>query len=915
MMDEEKTEESSKESDEAINLNMNFDFLKNKKFQIVVVIFVFALIAVLAFSMRVSNLHLLVDHTTGNYTLSDPDAMYWLRLEGHLLATGNLNGIDTMRNPGLNVPYNHEFLVYTIVGVYKFLHNFNPGLTYQLVDTVYPAYAFLISLAVFFFLIYFLTKSKTASLIGSFLLAYSPAFLFRTITGVSGHEALGTMFLFATFLVFLLSLKRFGKNWKETTLWGVLTGFFITITYVSWNGTANFMFLILPIALFLFYVYNLRKGIERKEKFLLFYVLMIFVSLVTTYFFHSAPHYISHFFFIPTGVLIPGFFLFALIDTAFDYFKIKSFRKVKESRYRLLITGILTVITGIIFLAIFKGEGFNVIGGVYDKLIHPLSQARVALTVAYYAQPYLTDFQSQVMLPLFWLFIVGSSFLLFEMSKGVKSLKKRLYLTVGSIISLFAILFSRYSSTSTFNGVNFISQFVYFLGFLGLAAYLIFIYKDSKEKIDTSLIFLFSWMIIMLVTIRAAQRTIFLVVPYMVVIASYLIIKSWNHFKGSKKETQKYIYGIIFILAILLAFAFIFGNPFKSTPGGYYLSNAQAQSTGPLMNTYWQNAMAWVRNNTAPDSVFLSWWDYGYQIQTAGHRTTVLDGGNFNAYWDYLMGRYVLTTPNPNTAYSFMKTHNVSYFLMDPSDIGKYSAYSSIGNAANTSDRASYLPTLVSNPSQSQETSNGTTRIYQGGFYLDSDLIINVSGQPFLLPQGSAALGAILIQYTNTSASQPQGVYVYNNQQYEEPIRYLYVNGNLIDFHKGVNATVYVYPNVLNQRFDSTGAAMYLSSKTQDSLVAQIDLMNDPHGWYKNLKLVEQAGPYPFNFYYNRFQAPVRIWYVNRSAMTNILTRPEFMATSGVYGADDNLTFTTNAQVNSNTPMIPVNMSSINSSL
>ncbi len=161
-----------------------------------------------------------------------------------------------------------------------------------------------------------------------------------------------------------------------------------------------------------------------------------------------------------------------------------------------------------------------------------------------------------------------------------------------------------------------------------------------------------------------------------------------------------------------------------------------------------------------------------------------------------------------------------------------------------------------------------------------------------LLPSGSAGLGAIAVRERNSSYTQPIGVYIYNNQQYQLPIRYMYIGGKLLDFNSGIDATVYIYPSVENQQLNLQGAAMYLSSKTENSLVAQIYLMKDPNNLYPELTLVDEESPYPFNFYYNGFQGPIRIWKVNTSAMSNVLARPEFLAPDGIYGGDDNLTFT-----------------------
>jgi len=60
---------------------------------------------------------------------------------------------------------------------------------------------------------------------------------------------------------------------------------------------------------------------------------------------------------------------------------------------------------------------------------------------------------------------------------------------------------------------------------------------------------------------------------------------------------------------------------------------------------------------------------------------------------------------------------------------------------------------------------------------------------------------------------------------------------------------------------------------------------------YPELRLVEESGVYPLNFYYNGFMGPVRIWEVHTDEMEGILVRDEFLRTSGSYGEFDNLTF------------------------
>ena len=652
------------------------NLLKNKKVQIGLTVLILLVIILFSTMMRLSNLSLLIDKTTGNYTLSDPDALYWLRLEGNLLQSGNLNGIDALRYPSLNITYTQELLPYIVVDIYKIIHPFNSSITYQFIDTIYPAYAFAISLVIFFFLVYVLTKSKIAALIASAFLAYSPAYLFRTISGVSGHEALGILFLFVVFLVFILGLRKFHKNWKQTIIWGAVIGFFTTFSLAAWGGTINFILLILPLTLLWYYLFNIEEdNIKLKQKFVTFYLIWIIASLLTTFLVHLNPLRLSSIFLSTAGILVPFVLMFIIFDSMITRYKI-----VKKQKFRLLISAIATLFVGLLGLEIAGKGGFDLIGKIYSLLIHPIGASRIGQTVAYYTQPYLDSFKSQISAPLFYLFLLGIGLVCIEMIKKVKTVKHRVILAILEIISVVAILFSRYSSGSMLDGVNFISQLIYFLGFIILISCILWIYYKDRHKIDESIIFIFSWMIVMLITVRAAQRTIFIIVPFIAFVGAYFIVKTIEQIKKLKGKDIKYVLGILFVISLILSFGYLFGNPLAQSMGAISSSQIQAQQTGPLMNDQWQQAMAWVRDNTPKDSVFIHWWDYGYILQTVGLRTTVLDGGNVNSYWDHLMGRYVLTTPNPNTALSFMKSHNVSYLLIDFSDFGKYSAYSIIGS-------------------------------------------------------------------------------------------------------------------------------------------------------------------------------------------------------------------------------------------
>jgi len=465
------------------------------------------------------------------------------------------------------------------------------------------------------------------------------------------------------------------------------------------------------------------------------------------------------------------------------------------------------------------------------------------------------------------------------------------------------ILFSRISPSHLFNGENFVSGLFYFVSLVAFFGYLIYVYFKEKIKIKPELIILFSWMIFILISAKGAVRLFFAITPFMCFAVAYFLINIFNYFKKSKDDFLKMALGIFLIIIIILTIINI--NGFVQA------SSSQAKYTGPSASIQWQNAMEWVRENTPEGSIFVHWWDYGYWVEYLGERPSLTDGGHAIGFWDHLIGRYVLTTPDPNTALSFMKTHNVSYLLVDPTELGKYPAYSKIGSNDLGEDRFGQIPVITLNQQQTYENEDGIVKVYDGGFANDEDLIYNYQGNEILLPANQAFIAAITFQETTDSSGenqidQPNVVFIYNNQQISVPLRYAYFENSLIDFGGGIEAGIRIIPKVdqISEgiNVDQEGALIYLSPKTFKGLIGQLYIFNNALENYDSLTLVKsEQDPIVANLnsvggnlgdfiYFGGFRGSINIWEV--SYPLNIVEREEFLRTSGEYAEFDNLIFT-----------------------
>ncbi len=865
------------------------EFFKQKKVQNSLIIIVLLLTIILGTYIRVQNLDSLKDQTTGEYIPLALDPYYFLRIAETKLEMGGLPEFDSMRFPAIQKKWHPEILPDVVIGIYKIGDIFS-DISLQKADVLYPVIFFILGLIAFFFMARELTKSKWIALISSIILAFIPSYLYRTMAGFADHEAIGMFAFFIAIFVFAFSLKKIKKN---PLIWGILSGLASVFVIVSWGGIAKFLFMIFPLTIFLIWFTN-----KEKKNILFFYfswiVSSVLIGGLTKYGFSE----ILNRFLMNTQGLI-GLFVFGFITV--DYILInnkKIFEKLRiKEKYRTIWTLGITIVLGLIVLLIFKSE---FLGDLINKLLHPFGQGRVGLTVAENRQPYLNNWIGNIGRYLFWLFFGG---LIFWGIKNSKKLgKNKAKTNIIWIVFVCGIVFSRISNSSMLNGENFISRLFYFGAIILFFGYLIQQYFKNELKIKKEDALLFSFIFFMLIAARGAVRLFFVITPLVSLMGGYFVIGSFKLLKNKNKDEMIKMFK--WVLVILACFGLIMG-----VITSYNVSLNQSQNTGPSANYQWQNSMSWVKNNTSEDSIFLHWWDYGYWVQTLGGRPTIADGGFHPEYLVHNIGRYILTTPKPESAFSFMKSNNVSYLLIDQTDLGKYGAYSKIGsNGTNSNwDRFSNLPIGNLDKSQIQETSNMTMRVYPLGAGVDKDIVYKKDNETIFIPGPTydeigtpnymSVVVGVIIKTTEKNGTkeilQPEVAYYYNERQYRLPLRYVYFQGKIYDFEKGVDAIVRVVPSVSQSNekigIDKMGSVIYLSPMVSKSLFARLYLMDDPFNQYETLKLahseddmivsmLKDQGAISEDFViYGGFRGPIKIWSVDYPE--NIKVVPEMTRT------------------------------------
>lgn len=795
--------------------------------------FCLLLIIILSVYVRTSNIDNLKDITTGNYTLGpDLDPFLYLRNAQEIVATGTVANPDMMWAAPLGSPSYAEtsLMPWTIVGLYKFLNIFSPEISLEYAAIILPVILFAITLLLFFLFIQkvfsFVMKkeySYVIAIIATLLYAVIPEMLHRTTAGIPEIESLGMVFFWLAFYFFISAWQS--EKIKKSLIFSAIAGISTALMIFSWGGY-RYIFMAFSLATLLSFLFQ-----KLSKKNILVFATWWLFSIIG---FLLKGSGISGILSSTSDGLFSTIVLTIILIDLILYEIILKNKKEKIKIPRKMFSLIISVGIMIFGAIILFGPHFilDKISSVFNYLLRPFGEGRVGLTVAENRAPYYLEVFSAfstnffgVTISLFWLFFIGTILMFYSAIKHFD--KKNKWVLISSfILFLIMFIFSRYSPQSILNGENFLSQSIYFGGLLILLIGLTYVFVKEKKnleetfyKINFSYILLLSLIFFAIISMRGAVRLFFIISPPMIIASAFLPVKLFQMGYKSSDTLKKYIsWALVLIFAVMITALAV-----------NYARASYAETTYTVPGPYqqqWQYAMQWVREDTPKGSIFAHWWDYGFWVQTIGQRPTILDGGHtyHGGFWNHLMGREVLTTPNENNALEFLYAHNASYLLIDSTDIGKYGAYSSIGSDETGLDRTSWIPTYVLDEKQTQELKNETVYVYTGGFWLDQDII----WKDQLLPQGKAGVAGFFVHNIDNQIKSIEAIVIYNNQRYDIPINYIYINNKKIKISEtGIDGIFYFVPRLTDAGLNNVGSAFFISEKVSNGEFARAYLLGE----------------------------------------------------------------------------------------
>ncbi len=518
---------------------------------------------------------------------NDPWIAYWEAQYFHTHGLFNFSGLERVRE--FWWPVGRNFLHTDYLGVawlaaatYKIGAAF--GLSLKGWIALFPVFAGTLAIVFLFILVYVATGSKLGGLVTATLFALSPGAISRTSAGFVEKTgiAVPVLALFYTFLI--LALRNKGRRSLTYAVLAGLTGG--SIVYL-WGG-----YHLVSISLALIPLLDPIFAAPSKRRLIIYLTVLVSYAVVAV----IAPHITMRYFIMGLGAAsILGIGIYAL-EVYID--RLPLTRRILENGVTPGFQVWLLVVLFIAgFIAIYSG-----LAAVNDRLL-------LAVGIRH-LNPLIESVQEHQPV---------------SFARIIREYGLALVLALGGM-ALFLVRLAQ-GEVKFLDGLT--KSFFYLM-----ALFLLFANKQLAY---------FTQMASLYMTIAAGLAT-----------ADFVSgsVEPVGRAKKAKKKARthehevadplKVLAGMFIVLLVVLGAAYYGVQSYRTNE--YRAPQILTSGIGPLsiftpsgkskvlvpLNRAWLNALAWIKNNTKPDALIVSWWDYGYWITVNTGRKTVADGATLN---------------------------------------------------------------------------------------------------------------------------------------------------------------------------------------------------------------------------------------------------------------------------------------------
>lgn len=572
--------------------------------------------------------------------LSEPyikafDPYYFWRVAETIWHTGVWQGADALRY----FPFGWQsqelapLVPHTLVYLGRIAGNLKAGVKF------YPAMIGVLSIVS----MALLGKRLGMSGLSSLILAIIPAYMFRTSQGFADKEPLGFFLGILGWYFAATALK------EKKILPAVFSGMALGAVATVWGGKVLFVFSLVPLFGLLFLKEDYKRAALLSVSFIVYVLMEIMV-----------PRY-THIILDPINIGLIGIAGFGIIN----YLVYKAPQLEKYGKKRMLITMVAgAVLVALTSLIIYK-DLFYVVSFLMRTFEKPVTSGGAVVhgdTVAENQKAMWTwdlvqnQYYGQFG---FFFFIALGVLILPILTKAWKLIRNNAAVTQDYVYAGALLLASGYI-VYTWPGQTPVMLFL--LGIPGMLEN-----EDIKTLMVNSIVAFSMYSAVSAIRLFTFTST------GVAIGGAYILTILLKH-----KDTVAKVAGYV-----LLIYAF-----YQILPSSIAFANGLSGTS--LTPTWFENAK-WMEFNVPHGEPVVTWWDYGYWIQTLGNTTTLGDGANVGpGYTENWYTGHFFATDDYENATAWVKEWNLTYFTVDSAMLPKFWAYSTLGGISNVLNQIRY---------------------------------------------------------------------------------------------------------------------------------------------------------------------------------------------------------------------------------
>ena len=561
---------------------------------------------------------------------------------------------------------------YALAYAHKLIKPFFPNVTRYQVQLFSPVVFFVLGMGVLCIFLYQVFGLHVAAIVG-LLLAIMPGGVERSTAGFSDRDSWCWLLGVLTVILYLWKEQTEVKNYRF--LGAAISGFFMFLGGLSWEGFGVFGLVILAMELWRFLT------TETEERFTE-YLLWVLMFVPWLYLLSPAYRHGEGFTtYLALLVLLPPFVL--LVLRALRYFLTTHKSASPFIRKHLSARTVALVLCAGCFI-LGMSYAFNKQASFTQNTV-PFSNSRLMQTV--------TELEDSV--DDYWYFRYGGVFLLGSLGIiggcarvwGKKGIILAITLCLITFSTFFRVSFSyllllviRLFADGVENAVP-LSRHLSFtvceylfnivLPLTGIATLGIACTREKPIKNELVYIAMAAWFLLWVGLARGAKRYDFFVGISFAFFAA-IAIYSISNYINEKLKAGNILHHVlktgvtVALLAVLLFFEYP-GSPesgFLAKRG--ILTPTELRGAIPGQNSPLGNALKWMKT-VLPESgnaVVAVNWSYGSILNVLGGVKTITDQDHYIQHWIHLYSRHVFCAQSEVEALEFLKTHKVTHWML-----------------------------------------------------------------------------------------------------------------------------------------------------------------------------------------------------------------------------------------------------------